>query len=53
MGRLFSRRYEFGTPVETRNLPKLENRDFRGFTHFGIFKVRNIFRDFQNIKVDC
>ena len=38
MGRLFSRKYEFGTPVGTRNLPKFENRDFRGLLTFGDFR---------------
>ena len=52
MGRLFSRHYEFGTPVGTRNLPKFENRDFRSLLTFGIFKARKHFRDFRNIKVD-
>ena len=38
--RLFSRKYEFGTPVETRNLPKFESRVFGWLLTFGIFKVR-------------
>ena len=43
MGRLFSRKYEFGTPVETRNPPKFENRDFRWLLTFGIFGVSKCF----------
>ena len=52
MGRLFSRIYEFGTPVATRNPPKFENRDFRWLPTFGILGVRKIFRDLRNLKVD-
>ena len=42
MGRLFSRKHEYGTPVETRKPPKFENRDFRGLLTFGILGVRKI-----------
>ena len=52
MGQLFCRKYEFGTPVETRKPPKFENRDFRGLLTFGSFKVRDFFRDYRYIKVD-
>ena len=38
-GRLFSRKYEFGTPVRTWNLSKLENRDFLWLLSFGSFRV--------------
>ena len=38
-GRLLSRKYEFGTPVETRNLPKFENQYFRVLLTLGIFGV--------------
>ena len=47
MGRLFSLKYEFGTPVGTRNLPKSENRDFRWLLISGIFGVgKLVFRFF-------
>ena len=52
MGRLFSRKYEFGTPVRTRNLPKIENRGFRWLLTFGIFGMRKIFHDFRCMKLD-
>ena len=52
MGRLFSQKYEFGTPVETRNPPKFENNDFRGLLTFGIFNVRKFVRQFRYIKLD-
>ena len=52
MSRLFSRKYEFGTPVETRKPPKFENPDFRCVLTFVIFGTSNLFRDFRRIKVD-
>ena len=52
MGRLISRKYEFGTPAGTRKPPKFENRDFRWLLTFGILGVRKIFREFRYIKVD-
>ena len=42
-GRLLSRKYEFGTPDETRNLRKFENRDVGGLLTFGIFGVSKTF----------
>ena len=42
-GWLFSRKYEFGTPVGIRNLPKFENRDFRWLLTLGIFGVSKLF----------
>ena len=58
-GRLFSRKYEFGTPVGPRNLAKFENRDFRWLLTFGVFGVSSslfflsvTFCDLRNIKVD-
>ena len=51
-GRLFLRKYEFGTPIETRKPSKFENRDFRGLLTFGIFGMRKIFHDFRYINLD-
>ena len=51
MGRLFSRKYEIGTRVGTRNLPKFENPLFRGLLTLGIFGVSKLFRDVRSIKV--